>query len=162
MDPQVYSLLTTVLGASITGIFGIANTIIVLWIQRRDKVEKTPGNQKKSSRPPKLKSRQSMLVLIILICVGAGIGFYIGNATKRLPSIVRFYNSSEREYISREKVSGIELQIHEMEQVRARILGQTNLPEPEKEEKINDINYKIRQLKIEIQEYKAILKDKRN
>jgi hypothetical protein len=103
-----------------------------------------------------------MLVLIILICVGAGIGFYIGNATKRLPSIVRFYNSSEREYISREKVSGIELQIHEMEQVRARILGQTNLPEPEKEEKINDINYKIRQLKIEIQEYKAILKDKRN
>jgi hypothetical protein len=162
MDPQVYSLLTTVLGASITGIFGIANTIIVLWIQGGDKVGKTSSNQKKSSSPPRLKRRQSMLVLIIVICVGAGIGFYIGNATKRYPSIVRYYNSSERESISREKISGIELQIREMEQVRARILGQTNLPEQEKEEKINDINYKIRQSKIEMQEYKAILKDQKN
>ena len=149
MDSQTYSLLTTVLGALITGLFGIINTIITLRAKKEEKVVIERINEGKF-KPTR------MLLLAVLISVGAVIGFYIGNATKNSPSIVKHYSQEERGSISRERIAEIERQIHEIEQERAHIIEQPRLPEPEKEEMIQSYNERINQLTMERSEYEEI------
>lgn len=158
MDSQTYSLLTTVLGALITGLFGIINTIITLRAKREEKVVIERINERKSkpTEPISQKGLPRMLLLAVLISAGAIIGFYIGNATKNSPSIVKHYSQEERTSISRERIAEIERQIHEIEQERAHIIEQPRLPEPEKEEMIQSYNERINQLTMERSEYEEI------
>ena len=162
MDSQTYSLLTivlgTVVGALITGLFGIINTIIMIRAKREEKivVERINEGKFKPTEPIPQKGHPRMLLLAVLISVGAVIGFYIGNATKNSPSIVKHYNQDERKSISRERIAEIERQIHEIEQERAHIIEQPRLPEPEKEEMMQSLNESIHQLTMERAEYEKI------
>ena len=148
MDPLIFNLLTTVLGAFITGIFGIINTIIVLRAKRRQ--------QEKGGFRKRLPYMSLIVIFAVLIGVGAVIGFYIGNVTKEAPSIVRFYNYEKQRTISIERIAEIEHQIHEIELKRDLIIQQRTIPEPEREEVIRSYNVRIDQLAMEKAEYKEI------
>ena len=141
MDSHAYSLLTTVLGALITGLFGIINTIITLRAKRVEKVviERTNEGKSKPTEPISQKGRPRMLLLAVLIGVGAVIGFFIGNATKESPYIVKHYSQEEQRSISRERIAEMERQIHEIERERERIVEQSTLSEPERERRIHEI-----------------------
>ena len=158
MDSQTYSLLTTVLGALITGLFGIINTIITLRAKRGEKVviERTNEGKSKPTEPISQKGRPRMLLLAVLIGVGAAIGLYIGNATKKSPSIVKHYSQKEQRSISKERIAEIERQIQEIKRERAYTIEQPTLPVPEKEERILSYNERINQLTMEKAEYEKI------
>ena len=158
MDAQTYNLLTTVLGALIPGSFGIINTIIKLRAKRREKVviERTNGEKSKPTKPISQKGRSHMLLLVVLIGVFTVIGFYIGNATKESPSIVKHYNREERISISNERIGEIDHQIHEIEKEKVHIMEQPMLPELERDENIQSLDERINQLKMEKAEYEEI------
>ena len=164
MDSQTYSLLTTVLGALITGLFGIINTIIALRAKRGEKVVIEHTNKGKS-KPTELisqKGRPRMLLLAVLIGVGAAIGFYIGNATEKSLFIVRHYSEEEQGSVSRERIADIERQIHEIERERERIIEQPTLPEPEKKAMVQSYNERIDQLTNEKREFEKNRTPSRN
>ena len=159
MNSQAYPLLTTVVGALIPGLFGIINTIITVRAKREEKVviERTNEGKSKPTKPIFQKGCPRMLLLFVLIGVFAVTGFYIGNATKKSPSIVKHYNQEEQMKISKERIGEIEHQIHELERDRTLIDEQPTLLEPEKEEMMHNFDEKIGQLKMEKAEYEEIV-----
>ena len=159
MNEQTYELLITVLGGGlIPGLLGIINTIITLRAKRGQRGVIQHINQAKSEQtePISRKGRPRMLLFVVLIAVGAAIGFYIGNVTKKSLHVVRHYSPDERRSVSRERITDIERQIHEIERERERILEQPRLPEPEKKAKVQSYNKRIDQLTMEKREFEKI------
>ena len=158
MNEQTYNLLITVLGGFIPGLLGIIDTIITLRAKRGQRVVIQRINQAESepTEPISRKGRPRMLLLVVLIAVGAAIGFYIGNVTKKSPHVVRHYSQEEQRSISRERIADIERRIHEIERERERILEQPTLPEPEREAMIQSYNEKIGRLTMEKAEFEEI------
>ena len=159
MNQQTYSLLITVLGALIPGIFGVINTIITLRARRVQKVDIGRTDQVKSepTEPVIRKGHSRMLLLTVLIGVGTAGGFFIGNATKKSPSVVRHYNQEEQMSVATDRIAEIDHQIHETQQERDRIVMQPNLPQPEKEEMIRELDERIDQLRMEKAEFREII-----
>jgi hypothetical protein len=158
MNQQTYSLLITVIGAVITGIFGLINTLITVRAKRGQRVEIERSVQGKSI-PTEHIPRQGhphMLLFTVLIGVGAAAGFFIGNATKDSPSIVRHYNQEEQISVSRERIAEIEHEIQGKEQEKERIMMEPALPEPEKEGMIRELDERINQLRMERAEFEKI------
>ena len=155
MNEQIYNLLITVLGALIPGII---ETIITLRAKRGQRVLIQRINQAESepTEPISRKGRPRILLVFVLIAVGAGIGFYIGNVTKKSSHVVRLYNREEQRSISGERIADIERRIHEIEQEREHILEQPTLPEPEREAMIQSYNERIGRLTREKAEFKEI------
>ena len=113
MNEQIYNLLITVLGALIPGII---ETIITLRAKRGQRVLIQRINQAESepTEPISRKGRPRILLFFVLIAVGAGIGFYIGNVTKKSSHVVRLYSPEEQRSISGERIADIERRIHEI------------------------------------------------
>ncbi|MCK5050228.1 MAG: hypothetical protein KAS53_00715 [Candidatus Cloacimonetes bacterium] len=166
MGEQTYTLLSIVLVPLIAGLFGITNTIITLRAKRKEKVviERTNEGKSKPTESISYKGRSRMLLLVVLIGVFAVIGYFIGNATKKSPSIIKLYNEKERSSISKEEITKINEQIHEIEHDRAHIIEQSTLPddeqpmlsESEREEMIHNYNVRMDQLTMQRAEYKEI------
>lgn len=158
MNEQIYKLLITVLGALIPGLFGIINTIITL----RAKSGQGTSDQTKSRAKPQptqstsQKGRPRMLLIMILIAIGAVAGYYIGNRTQKNPNIVKLYSQDEQRAIASERVTDIEFQINGIEQEIAHIQEQPDVPESEKEKRINRLDETINQLMMEKVKFEEI------
>jgi hypothetical protein len=131
MSPSVYNLLTTVLGAFITGVCGIITAIITIRAQRKPKViiERTEQRTPEPTESISRKGHSSSFLAAAFICVGALIGFFIGNATKKSPSVVRHYDTDVRRSIASERIAEINQEIHAIELERNHMLEQPILPE---------------------------------
>lgn len=159
MDPQIYSLLATVLGALITGIFGLVTTIITLRTKTGEKVlqEKVQADRSIPVGPVSKKPYRRILLFVVVIS-GAAIGFFIGNATKKSPAVIRLYSKDVQKEISRDKLSLLERQIHETNQEKAEIAEQPALSDVEKEERKKNLDLRLRELEIQATQFQKILR----
>ncbi len=158
MNEQIYKLLITGLGALIPGLFGLINTIITIRAKRGQQIAVQHSDHPKSkpTGPASQKGRPRLFLFIVLIAIGAGFGYYIGNRTEKDPNIVKLYNEDNQRAIANEKMMDIELQIREIDQEKAHILEQPEMPEPEKEEKIIHLDKRIDELIMERARFEEI------
>ncbi|MBN2030050.1 hypothetical protein JW824_07360 [bacterium] len=157
MNEQIYKLLITVLGALIPGLFGLINTIITLRSKREQAIiQHTDHSKPKPTKPISRKGRPRLLLFVVLIAMGAAFGYYIGNRTEKNPNIVKLYSQEDQRAIANERMMDIELQIREIDQEKARILEQPEMPVPEKEERIRNLDERIDQLMMDRARFEEI------
>jgi hypothetical protein len=166
MNSEGYQLVTAVAGSFTTGMFTLLSTIVTL----RGKSQRVATASKQRIVGERVKQRKSkspapsgrfpkMLIFLIVVGLGAGIGFFFGSATKKSPPVVKLYNRNEQIAISRERIREINNQIKIAEQQKQKILLHSTVLDAKKRAAVERYDAKRDLLKDKKEEFKRIIRE---